>query len=58
MNKLILGDIVLSKNEFYENRKAIKLKDINVDKIAVSNKITVNDEINKVFIGYIDFIGY
>ena len=28
--------------------------DVNVDKIAVSNKIKVNDEINKVFISYVD----
>ena len=54
MNKLVFDDAVLSKKEFCENKKGIKLKDVNVDKIVVSNKIKVNDEINKVFIGYID----
>ena len=53
MNKLVFVDIVLSKENFYENKKGIKLKDINVNKIVVSNKIKVNDEIDKVFIGYI-----
>ena len=53
MNKLVFIDIVLSKENFYENKKGIKLKDINVNKIVVSNKIKVNDEIDKVFIGYI-----
>ena len=54
MNKLVFDDVVLSKKEFYENKKGIKLKDVHVDKIVVSNKVKVNDEINKVFIGYID----
>ena len=54
MNKSIFGDIELSKGEFYENKKGIKLKDVNVNKIVVSNKVKVNDEINKVFIGYSD----
>ena len=54
MNKLVFDDVVLSKKEFYENKKCIKLKDVNVDKIVVSNKIKVNDEINIVSIGYVD----
>ena len=51
MNKLVFSDIEVTKTEFYENKKGIKLKDVTVDKIVVSNKIRVNDEINKVFIG-------
>ena len=43
MNKLVFDDVVLSKKELYENKKCIKLKDVNVDKILVSNKIKVND---------------
>ena len=45
---------MMSKREFYENKKGLKLKGIKVDKIVVSNKIKVNDDISKVFIGYID----
>ena len=47
------GDIVVSKGEFYDNKIAVKLKEVNVDKFVVSNKVKVNDNISKVFIGYI-----
>ena len=50
MNKLIFGDIEVSKNEFYENQKGIKLKDVIVKNIVVSNKIKVNDETVKYYI--------
>ena len=53
MNKLIFGDIEVSKNEFYEKQKGIKLKDVIVKNIVVSNKIKVNDETVKYYIGYI-----
>ena len=53
MNKLTFGDIEVSKKIFYESKEGIKLKDVIVENIVVSNKIKVNDEINKVFIGYI-----
>ena len=54
MNKLVFGDIEVSKSEFYENKKGIKLKDVIVDKIAVSNKIKGNNEAVKYYIGYLD----
>ena len=54
MNKLVFDDIEVTKKEFYENKKGIKLKDVIVNKICVSNKIKVNDDISKVFIGYLD----
>ena len=53
MNELVFGDIEVIKKEFYENKKGIKLKDVIVENIVVSNKIKVNDEIGKEFIGYI-----
>ena len=53
MNKLVFDDIEVTKKEFYENKKGIKLKDVIAENIIVSNKIKVNDEIGKVFIGYI-----
>ena len=52
MNKLIFGDIEVTKKEFYE-KKGIKLKDVIVENIVINNKIKVNGEIDKVFIGYI-----
>ena len=52
MNKLVFGDIEVTKKEFYENKKGMKLKDVIIENIVVS-KIKVNDVISKVFIGYI-----
>ena len=57
MNKLIFGDIEVSKTEFYEYKKAVILSEFDVSKIVVSNKIKGNNETSKVFIGYIDDVG-
>ena len=46
----------MSKKEFYESEKDIKLNFVNVDKIVVSNKINRNNELSKVFIDYLDDI--
>ena len=56
MNKLIFGDIEVRKREFYKSKKAVNLKEVNGDKIAVSNKIKENNETSKVFIGYMSDI--
>ena len=53
MNKLIFGDTEVSKNKFYEGKKAVNLSVIDVNKTAVSNKIKGN---NDIFIGYLDDI--
>ena len=53
MNKLVFGDIEVTKKDFYENKKGIKLKDVIVENIVVSNKIKLNDETVKYCIGYI-----
>ena len=45
MNNLVFGDIALNKKEFYENKKDIKLKHVNVDNIVIINKIKINDDI-------------
>ena len=57
MNKLIFDDIDVSKKGFYEGKKAVKLSEIDVNKIVVSNKIKGNNETSKIFIGYLDDIG-
>ena len=54
MNKLIFGDIEVSKKEIYENKKGINLKDIIVDKIVISNKVKGNNETVKYYVGYLD----
>ena len=38
MNKLNFGNIEVSKGKFYENKKGIKLKDVDCSKIVISNK--------------------
>ena len=53
MNKLVFGDIEVTKKEFYESKEGIKLKDVIVDNILVSEKVKGNNEIVKYCIGYI-----
>ena len=50
MNKLVFGDTEVTKKEFYESKKGIKLKDVIVENIVVSNKIKVNDDTVKYYI--------
>ena len=54
MNKVVFGDIEVSKKIFDENKKCRKLKGVIVDKIIVSNKVKGNNETVKYFIGYLD----
>ena len=56
MNKLIFDDVEVSKKEFYESKKAVNLSLADANKIVVSNKIKGNNDISKVFIGYMDDI--
>ena len=56
MNELIFDDVEVSKKEFYESKKAVKLGEGDVNKIAFSNKIKRNNETSKVFIGCMDDI--
>ena len=53
MNKLIFGDMEVTKKEFYENKKGIKLKHIIVNNIILSEKVKGNNDILKYYIGYI-----
>ena len=54
MNKLSFGDIEVSKAKFYENKKGIKLNDVDIGKIVVSNKVKGSNEAVKYFSGYMD----
>ena len=42
------------KTEFYESKKAINLKDIDVSTFVLSKKIKANNETSKVFIACLD----
>ena len=57
MNKLIFGDIEVSKKEFYDSKKAVPLDVTDINEVVVSNKIKGNNETSKYFIGYMDDIG-
>ena len=46
MNKLIFDDVEVSKKEFYESKKAVNLKEVEVDKIFASNKTKGNNDIS------------
>ena len=43
MDKLVFSDIEVTKNEFYVNKKGLKLKDIIVNNIIVSEIIVRMD---------------
>ena len=45
MNKLVFGDIEVTKKQIYEAKKGIKLKDVDAGKIVVSNKIKRNNSV-------------
>ena len=53
MNNLVFSDINVNKNFFYESKQGIKLNDIIIKNIVVSNKIKINDKIIKYCIGHI-----
>ena len=56
MNKLIFGDILVSKKKFYDSKKTANLSEVSVGKIVASNKIKGNNEISNIFIDYMDDI--
>ena len=53
MNNLVFNDINVNKKKSYESKQGIKLNDIIIKNIIVSNKSKINDKIAKYYIGYI-----
>ena len=47
MNNLIFKNININKKKFYEGKQGIKLNDIIIRNIGVSNEIKINDKIVK-----------
>ena len=47
MNNLVFNDINVNKKKFYESKQGIKLNDIIIKNIVVSNKIKINYKIVK-----------
>ena len=48
---LTFGNIEIEKNKFYSNMIPIFLKDIDIEKVLASNKISFGDKNYKFFIG-------
>ena len=48
-----LGDIEIEKNKFYHHKSPILLKDVDIERVSVSNKISSGEWNYKYFIGYL-----
>ena len=48
------GDIKIVKQSFHQYKKPISIKNIDINKIVVSNKVSFSKEGFKYFIGYKD----
>ena len=50
---LTFGNIVIEKNKFYCHKTPIFLRDLDIEKVLVSNKIYFGEKNYKYFIGYL-----
>ena len=50
---LTFGNIETEKKKFYRNKTPIFLKDVDIKKVLVSNKISFGEKNYKYFIGYL-----
>ena len=50
---LTFGDIKIEKNKFYCQKTPIFIKDVDIEKVLVSNKISFAEKNYKYFIGYL-----
>ena len=50
---LMFGDIKIEKNEFYRHKSPIFLRDVDIEKVLVSNKIFFSEKDYRYFIGYL-----
>ena len=48
------GDIEIEKQKFYQNKRPIAIKNIDVNKIVLSNKVSFGKKGFRYFIGYKD----
>ena len=48
-----IGDIKIEKNEFYRYKSPIFKKDVDIEKVLVSNKIYFGEKYYKYFLGYL-----
>ena len=50
---LTFGDIEIEKNKFYRHKSPLPLRDTDIEKVLVSNKISFGVKNYKHFIGYL-----
>ena len=50
---LMFGDIKIEKNEFYRHKSPIFLRDVDIEKVLVSNKIFFSEKDYRYFTGYL-----
>ena len=50
---LTFGDIEIEKSKFYRHKSRVPLRDIDIEKVLVSNKISFGEKNYKYFIGYL-----
>ena len=50
---LTFGNIEIEKSKFYRSKTPIFLKDVDIEKVLVSNKISFGGKNYKYFIGYL-----
>ena len=50
---LTFGNIEIEENTFYCRKTPIFLKDVDIEKVLVSNKISFDEKNYKYFIGYL-----
>ena len=50
---LTFGDIEIEKSKFYRHKSPVPLRDIDIEKVLVSNKISFGEKNYKYFIGYL-----
>ena len=48
------GDTEVKKQNFCQHKRSISLKNLDIEKIVVSNKVSVGKKLSKHFIGYND----
>ena len=52
METTVFGDIQIEKQKFHQHKRPISMKNIDVNKIVVSNKVSFGKKRLKYFIGY------
>ena len=49
----MFGDVEIEKNQFYHHESSFFLKDLDIEKVLVSNKISFGEKNYEYFIGYL-----